>query len=198
MEEYMPNSYRSKEQTAEKKTVVEKVISGKAKVRKKSEVQRLTELFISKDVENLKTVVVMDILVPAIKKMVSDIITDGTSIILYGESGKKSKSTGSKVSYSGYYDKPSKSQSSRSSSNIYDFDNLLFDTKQDADSVLDSLQEIIDAYEMTSVADLYDLSGVSIENSAAGNYGWRSIIGAKSVRVPEGWILKLPRPIALL
>ena len=107
MEEYKPNSHKSKEEqkdlVPEKR--VEKVISGTVKPKKKSEMQKFADVFISEDVNNVKSYIVMDVLVPAIKKAISDIVTNGIDMILYGEAGKSKKnSTASKVSYQKYYD----------------------------------------------------------------------------------------------
>ena len=73
MAEYKSNSNRSKEQSSDKK--VEKVISGNAKVKKRSA--------LSDDIQNIKSYVVMDVLIPAAKKAISDIVTNGIDMILY-------------------------------------------------------------------------------------------------------------------
>ena len=92
MAEYTPNSHRYKEEkkeaTAEKH--IKKVVTGKTAV-KKNNVRKLTDIFISEDVSNVKSYVFMDVLVPAIKKAISDIVTDGVDMILYGESGRKGR-----------------------------------------------------------------------------------------------------------
>lgn len=95
MEEYKPNSHKSKEEqkdlVPEKR--VEKVISGTVKPKKKSEMQKFADVFISEDVNNVKSYIVMDVLVPAIKKAISDIVTNGIDMILYGEAGKSKKNS---------------------------------------------------------------------------------------------------------
>ena len=93
MEEYKPNSHRSKEERKESipEKHVEKVISGTVKPKKKSEMQKFADVFISEDVNNVKSYIVMDVLVPAIKKAISDIVTNGIDMILYGEAGKSKK-----------------------------------------------------------------------------------------------------------
>ena len=93
MEEYKPNSHKSKEEqkdlVPEKR--VEKVISGTVKPKKKSEMQKFADVFISEDVNNVKSYIVMDVLVPAIKKAISDIVTNGIDMILYGEAGSRKR-----------------------------------------------------------------------------------------------------------
>ena len=70
MEEYKPNSHKIKggaEKSCSEKRV-EKVISGTVKSKKKSEMQKFADVFISEDVNNVKSYIVMDVLVPAIKR----------------------------------------------------------------------------------------------------------------------------------
>ena len=91
MEEYKSNSYKSKEQTEvpeEKK--IQKVANGKT--RKKSELSKFANVFISEDVQNVKSYILMDVLVPAIKKAISDIVANGIDMLLYGESGRTKSS----------------------------------------------------------------------------------------------------------
>lgn len=200
MEEYKPNSRKSKEESASEKKI-ERVISGSAKPKKKNDIQKLADVFISEDVGNVKSYIIMDVLIPAIKKAVSDIVTNGIDMILYGESGRtKSGSTASKVSYRNYYEKPNERRSTYNSSASrggFDYEDIIFNTRGDAETVLDAMNEVISRYGVISVADLYDLSDVSMDNYTANKYGWTDISGCKTVRVRDGYILKLPRALPL-
>ena len=119
-------------------------------------------------------------------------------MILYGEAGKSKKnSTASKVSYQKYYDGGKKDYAAPKSRTSYEYDELLFETRGDAESVLDAMNEIIAQYEVVSVADLYDLANVSNDNYAANKYGWTDIAGCRADRVRDGYILKLPKPTPL-
>ena len=53
MEEYKTNSDKSRQEQSEKK--VEAVISGKAKTRKKGEMQKFADVFIAEDANNVKS-----------------------------------------------------------------------------------------------------------------------------------------------
>lgn len=203
MEEYGPNSHKSKEEQnaaalPEKK--VGKVISGSAKSKKKGEMQKFADVFISEDVNNVKSYILMDVLVPAIKKAISDIVTNGIDMILYGETGRTRKgSNATKVSYGKFYDRESdRRREYRASSRIgYDYDDIIFETRGDAESVLDAMNDIISQYGVVSVGDLYDLADVSTDNYNVNKYGWTDISGCKPVRVRDGYILKLPKALPL-
>ena len=71
---------------------------------------------------------------------------------------------------------------------------MIFETRGDAESVLDSMNDIIATFHAVSVGDLYDLANVPNDNYAANKYGWTDIEGCKAIRIPDGYILKLPKP----
>lgn len=200
MEDYKPNSRKSKEEaTSEKK--IETVVSGSVKSKKKNDMQKFADVFISEDVNNVKSYILLDVLVPAIKKAVSDIVTNGIDMILYGETGRtKSSSSASKVSYRNYYDRSSEHRTEKapySSRSGCDYDDLIFETRGDAESVLDAMHDVISQYGVVSIADLYDLANVSTDNYTANKYGWSDIRGCKPVRVRDGYVLKLPRALPI-
>ena len=198
MEDYKPNSHRSKEEVnnppAEKKEI-KPVVKGKV-IKKKNNVRKLTDVFVSEDVQNVKSYILMDVLVPAIKKAISDIVTNGIDMMLYGESGRtKKRSSADYVSYNRYYDRRDRDERYVTKSR-YSYDDIIFESRAEAEEVLDRMSEIIDTYGAVSVADLYDLvdvSGTYTDN----NYGWDNLRNAEAVRVRDGYILKLPKIIAL-
>lgn len=199
-----PNSHKYKE---EQKTAKEqeqkratKVVSGSVKTKKKGAAGKMADVFISEDVSNVKNYIFMDVLVPAIKKAISDIVRDGIDMILYGESGRsKRNSSSSKVSYAQYYDRDRDrgSRARSSSGNIrFDFEDIIFETRRDAEDVREQMEELIDHYKQVSVADMYDMAGLTAPYTA-NKYGWLNIRTAEPVRVRDGYILKLPRPMPI-
>jgi hypothetical protein len=199
MVEYKPNSNKYKKQqeaAAKDEKKVEKVVSGVVRTKKKNEMQKLADVFISEDISNVGSYVLMDVLVPAIKKAVSDIITNGVDMILYGGSGGKSRggSQASKISYRSYYDR---SNDRRPINDIrtrtrYSYDNIVLDNRGEAEEVLYRMDELVEKYGLVSVADLYDLVGIS-HDYTDNNYGWTNLGTACVVRVQDGYMLKLPR-----
>lgn len=201
MEEYKPNSHKYKEDqnrsAPEKK--VEKVIAGTVKSKKKSEIRKFTDVFISEDIDNVKSYILLDVLIPAIKKAISDIVTNGIDMILYGETGKtKSNSTASKVSYRSYYDGRNgrRDYSAIRTKISYNYDDIILDNRGEAEDVLSRMDELISTYGLVSVADLYDLVGVT-GNYTDNKYGWTNIRSASVIRVRDGYMLKLPKALPL-
>lgn len=175
---------------------VNKVVQGKVKT-KKNEVRRFKDIFISEDAANVKSYIFMDVLVPAIKKAISDIVTNGIDMVLYGGKGSPNrKSISSKVSYSDYYAnrnggdrfRPSQAQIGPR----YNYEDIILEYRGEAEEVLDRLNECIEIYKVARVADLYDLVGKT-GTYTDNNYGWTNLSTAKVVRVNEGYWLDMPK-----
>ena len=200
MEEYKPNSNRSKEETA---TVpekhVEKVVTGNVKTKKTGVVKKLANEIVQEDMQNVKSYVFTEVIIPALKRVISDIVTNSIDMILYGESGRrKPNSPASKVSYRSYYDE--RHDAPRSSVDrtrqFYDYGEIILENRGEAEEVLDRLGELIDTYRIASVADLCDLVGVE-SRYTDNKYGWTDIRGADIIRIRDGYLLKLPRPLPI-
>ena len=202
MQEYKSNSHKSKETvntTEEKK--VEKVISGSAKT-KQNNGRKLANIFISEDAANVKSYVFMDVLVPAIKKAISDIVTDGIDMILYGSTGGRSKSKSSgKVSYRDYYnDRGSDRREGRygggSTRSRFDQDDIYFDNRGDAEMVRKHMLDVSYEYGMVRVADMYEFAGLAAPYTA-NNYGWMGLREIEIGRSRDGFYLKLPNAMLI-
>lgn len=199
-EEYKPNSHKFREGQSEALTEkkVEKVVRGKVKTKPKSGVSKITDIFISEDASNVKSYIMMDVLVPAVKKAISDIVRDGIDMILYGESkGRRSSTTSSYVSYRDYSrsDDRDRFRDSRTRSG-YNHDDIILESRGEAEEVLTRMDELIDTYGVVSVADLYDLIGKSCEYTD-NKYGWTNIRNAEPIRVRDGYMLKLPKALPI-
>lgn len=202
MEDYKPNSHRSKEENGSvvEKKEIKKVTTGKV-ITRKNNVRKFTDVFVSEDVKNVKDYVFMDVLVPAIKKAISDIVTNGIDMILYGETGRTKKLTGaSYISYNKYsdrrdsYDRFAGATRARSG---YSYDDIILEDRNEAAEVLDRMDELLDTYQVVSVADLYDLVGMPCDYTA-NNYGWTNLRNAEVVRIRDGnYMLKLPKALSI-
>ena len=177
----------------------EKVIKGKAKV-KKNEVRKLTDVFISEDVSNVKSYILMDVIVPAVKKAIYDLVVGTLDMSLYGGRGVNGKRpTADKVSYRDYNSvsrRDDRTYNTNRTASGYSYDDIIVDTRGEAESVLARMDEIMEEYESVRVADLYDLVGVTGQYTD-NDYGWTNIRNAEVVRVRDGYKIKMPRAIPL-
>lgn len=201
MAEYAPNSHKSKEtstavSTDDKK--VKKVVAGKVRTKKKSEMSKFKDVFIAEDAQNVKSYIFMDVLVPAVKKAISDIVRDGIDMILYGDTKRSSRSSNSSyVSYRDYSNRDrDRRDDRRTVRSGFDFEDIIFETRGDAEEVRSLMDELLDQYQVVSVADLYDLAGMSSPYTA-NKYGWTNLRNAEVVRVRDGYMLKLPKALPI-
>lgn len=194
MEEYKANSHRSKEESKAEKKEVKPVVKGTVK-RKKNGTRKLADTFISEDVHNVKSYIVWDVLIPAAKKAISDIVTNGVEMILYGEtrgSGKKHSHV-DYISYDRFSDRDRRDRrDGKYSRNVYSYDDLIYESRREAEEVLNQLDDLIDVYDVASVADLYEASHTDTTPQDS-KYGWTSLRNADIVRVRNGYIIRLPK-----
>lgn len=194
---YPANSNVSKQEvkTAAEEKRATKVVKGNVRT-KPNEVRKFTDVFISEDINNVKNYILMDVLVPAIKKAVADIVTNGIEMILYGSTSKgRNSSSGSKVSYRNYYDNRDDRRESKTRSGL-DYDDFVFDSRGEAEAVLSQMGDIIERFKYVTVADLYDMVD-KVPPFTANKYGWTSIRNADVVRDRDGYRLKLPRAMQI-
>lgn len=205
MENYKPNSHKSREEQRESTTErkkLEKVVKGTAKVHKKSKARKFTDIFISEDISNVKSYILSDVFIPAVKKLITDVVKDGIDMFLYGGTGRSSERPkgyrADYVSYNKYSNGKTYSCSFNDSKTRtgYSYDDIILETKGEAEEVLTRMDELIDMYGKVSVADLYDLVGI-VGSYTDNKYGWVNIRNAESVRVRDGYALKLPRALPI-
>lgn len=197
MSTYKSNSHRSKEEAENKK--VEKVVKGAVKTKKKSSSTRFKDVFIAEEASSVKDYILMDVLLPTIKKAISDIVSNGVDMLLYGETGRSSsRRSGSKVSYSKYYDERDRGRERdyRRIKSAYDYEDIFLETRAEAEEVLNRMDDLIDNYGIVSVADLYDLVGIS-SNYTDNKYGWTNLRNARVERARDGYYLNLPKALPI-
>lgn len=208
MQDYPPNSFKYKEEQKKKKDqtpekrVTEKVVTGTVKRKKKGMFDKFMGNIISEDAPSVKSYIFGDVLIPAIKKAISDIVTDGINIILYGESrrGGRGHSIADKLSYRNYYDggysRPRMNERQALMAGQYSYDDIILPSRGEAEDVLARMDELMDTYGLVRVADLYDLVGIT-GNYTDNKYGWTNITRAEIIRNRDGYMIKMPRAVPI-
>lgn len=193
-EKYKSNSYRSKAEAEEKKAN-EKVIKGSAKIHQKTTGEKLKETLFGEGVDNVGDYVIFDVIIPTLKEMVVNSVSDGINMLLFGET-KRGRSS-SRNSRSGYvqYESYSRNRDRDSGRRAqFDFSDIEFETRADAIDVLDAIEDTISMYDVASVSDLYEFAGIT-PRPTDNNYGWTSVNTAEVLMKRNGnYILSMPRP----
>lgn len=193
----------------EESKVVDKVIKGKVVTRKKGIGKRFTETFLGEDVKGVGSYIVYDILIPAAKDTLEDLVKGSIEVLLRGESRGTSRVKRDKgksyVSYSSYYksdrddrdrrDRDRREPSSRNRSR-HKFDDIILESRGEAEEVLDLLVDHIEQYDMVTVSDLYGMVGID-PNFTDEKYGWTNLSSATVSRVRDGYLIDLPKTVQL-
>jgi len=212
-EQFPSNSKRDRETPTEQKSEeprkkVEQIVEGEVVRRKKPMGKRVAETFIGTDAKSVWAFVAVDVLVPAAKDMIADAVSQGVERMIYGESTNRSR-RGSRrpndpyVSYNRYSSRRpgprdprdrEEPRMSRRAKAQHDFDEIILPTRVEANEVIDRMFDLVSKYEVATVADLYDLVGIS-GSYTDDKWGWYELRGADVTRTRHGgYLLNLPRP----
>lgn len=187
-------------ETESREKKVEKVITGTVIQKKKSIFGKLKDALISEDSVPVKDYIIFDLAIPAFKELIVSSIEGA----LYGgaRGGRRSFSSGSyqaprysydRVSYN--YNRP-QSQEPKRPMRMSNYEDLVIADRRDAEHVLDRMCEYLDTYGQVTVADLYDLVGITSEFTD-NKFGWTDLRTANIHPVRGGYLIRLPRAIAL-
>ena len=174
----------------------EKVTEGKTTVRTTT---HLRDLFVPEDIHAVREHIVRDVVGPAIKKVLFDVLVSGVEAFLY-PNGKPGGSSGTKISYNGFFSgqqPTSRAPAQPYRSSVIDCESVIFQSRTDAEAVLDALYETLRDYHAVRVADFYEAAGVTFDNYMANSYGWTDLSGAKILMTYDGYVIRMPKPCAI-
>ena len=171
-------------------------VVAKGKIQKKTFGEKFKEIFIGEDIQNVGEYILKEVVVPTIKNTVVDIIQNGISLLIFGESSSKNSNrrNGQYVSYGSYSSNSSRDRrrdDRRDAPN--DKGNIIFNSRGDAQAVLDHLLDILDTYRAVTVANYYEAADVP-SNYQDRKWGWTDLryVDIRMAR-GGGWYIDLPR-----
>lgn len=212
-----PNNYSSNSRTDKKgaatpsggadkpeKEEVTKVVSGEVKERKRPMGRRIVDTFAGDDAHSVGQFVLFDVIMPAVKATITDVVSQGIERMLYGDvrarstrsstpigGGRPMTAYNRPVSSAGRQQEPAPRAISQRGRAVHDFKEIVFPTRGDAEIILDRLREFIDKYDVASVSDFYASAGLS-GSWTDDKWGWFNLIDAGVRGVRGGFILELP------
>jgi hypothetical protein len=204
--EFPPNSEVSKK-TQDKN--IEPVTSGSARRRKKSLRKQFSESIVAGDMKSVTRFVMLDVLLPQVKDMIVEVVHSGVEKLIFGDNRRsrfrgltppQSGPTGY-VSYN-RYSGPMRDETrlssasrvlSRQARSQHEFDEIVLDSRIEAEEVIDRLFDLVSRYESATVADLYELVGLPSAHTDH-KWGWTDFRGSGVSRIRDGYILDLPDP----
>jgi hypothetical protein len=200
--EFPSNSETSKKGPVNEKNITPVTTSGATR-RKKSLRKQFSDTFVAGDLKSAMRYVMLDVLLPSAKDMVVESVTQGMEKLIFGESRRRGSTppmsgpTGY-VSYNRYsmasrMSGGAQRAMSRSARARHNFDEIVLEDRVEAEEVIDRLLDLVSQYESATVADLYELVGLSAAHTDH-KWGWFDLQGAGVSRIRGGYLLDLPEP----
>lgn len=206
MPDFPANSQKAKRGPEQEPKKIERVTSATAERRPRGLGKRFKETFVSGSAKMAFEYMITDVVVPAIQDTLIDAFQGGIERLIKGEGSRGRRSTTSSaygnVGHVAYnrMSAPTPTRSaasrmlSRQSRTRQDFGDLVIPTRQEAEEVLERMYDILSRYEVVTVHDLYELTGVA-GTHVDKKWGWEELRGARADRLRNGtYLLNLPDP----
>ena len=206
------NNYPGNSQTGKNakppRKPLERVTSTEPIQRKTPLGKKLKATFGGDDARSVGLYVFYDVVLPATKNLLFDIITQGSERSIFGDVRNRTRGTiGRPVGYNKMYNGGSNNRDPRDNQleprhmtqrgrSTHNFDEIILASRGEAEEVLDQLSATIEQYDTATVSDLYALVGIT-GNFTDDKYGWTSLAESSVSSVRGGFLLNLPNPKAL-
>ena len=176
----------------------EKVTTGKVATKEKNDIQKVASMFIAEDLKTVKDHILKDVAVPKLQDFFADLMIATINMIFHGDDRPRNNYSGSyaqpnRVSYNQYSGRNNNQARPAAAINYQD---VIFSSRGDAEEVLSQMIDAISTYNCVSVADFYDLVGMT-SNYTDNKYGWYDMRSAYVQAVNGGYIIRLPKPVVL-
>lgn len=204
--DYQGNTKKDRERSQPKEIKeknIEKVVTGEVVQKPKGIGRKFKDIFFGGDAKNAAQFVLADVLLPALRNLVVDMVSTGAQRLVYGESNYRRRPTvnyGARYQVNNPISRPYDVQrptplniptSPRGRQNRHEMNDVILATKEEAELVVERLHDILEKYEVVSLADLYDLLG--LETSYIDNkWGWTSLSTVQVRQIRQGYLLELP------
>lgn len=180
------------------KQKLQPVVTSGVVTTKKSLGQKFKEAFISDDARSVKSFIFEEVVVPTIKNTIIDVM----EMVMFGSSsgrrrGVNRRDDRDRVSYSNYYyggSRGSDRDRRRDRDDRYredekvNYRSVVLRERRDAMHVVDDLRDRIHEYGSASIADLFDLIGVTSQYTD-NNWGWTDERDIDYRRVANGYLI---------
>lgn len=209
--EFPGNSRTSKEpKPALEEKKVESVVVGKVVRKKEGLATKMRKTFLAGDPAAVRNYVIMEVIIPGVRDMVTDALTQYVERYINGDARPGARrgtyrstppGASTYTNYSRYSAarKPAAEAPRAGGLSVQDrarhnFDEIVLDTRLEAETVMDKLFDLIQRYEFATVSDYYKLVGET-PNYTDEKWGWSDITGADVMRSRGGgYMLRLPSP----
>ena len=202
MDEFPPNTKKSKTvKPEEEKVVVEKIIEGVVIRRKKPLGSRFKEVFAG-NFKSAGSYILESIIMPSVRGLIVDSVSKGTERIVMGETQRQMRrgtpAMGSRITYntSPLIRDPRDSQSPQRALPMAErprLDDIIIAQREDAEVIVETLLGMVEKYDFVSLADLMHMLGFATSYVDQG-WGWSNLASISLKQVRDGYLIELPDP----
>jgi hypothetical protein len=201
--DYPSNSKLSKTKPEKpEKKPIEKIVSGPVELRKRGMASKILQTFLVEDSESIIQYIVMDVLVPAAKNTISDVVNQAIHQAFWGRKGnpisggRPGYTSYNRVNVQGRVINENPRVLSRQERSNHDLSGFILNSRAEAEDVIEKMRNVIEQYSMVSVDDLYDMLGLTGDFPDA-KWGWTDLRNATVRPVQGGYLLDLPGTVPL-
>lgn len=173
--------------------------------------QKIKRAFIANEVGDVKSYALFDVVIPAAKRVIKDLIMNSIDMVFYGKPQGRGRSRSDSPYYDYEYTRYSRTSrdldrddrrsdrqktESRHDIGVRELDRVMFNEKDDAIDALGYLFDNIEEYGVATVADFLSNAGLNT-NSIHHKWGWyaEDLKGSSVREDPDGgWYCDMPRP----
>lgn len=210
--EQLPNNSHRKQHESKEPPKLERIVKGEVKTRQPGFATKLKNTFFAGRADIVVEHVFWDVVIPSARDTILDsgisflegmvgrgrgnlrqnIMNAAQSRGSYGGVGIPGPQTNYRAAFQGNQTATPAVMSTRDKA-MHNFQQLIIPSRVEAESIIDALYLRIAEYNAVTLADLYDLCGITVAYTDD-KYGWTNLEGAGVIRVRDGFTLDLPRP----
>lgn len=176
-------------------------------IKEKTFRQKVRDAFISDEVHDIKSYVVFDVIIPAIKETVRNLFVNSLDMALFGKVRKtantEQRGGSTYIAYDRLYqsrgnDIQPRQQKGGAPLRVNELDRVVFKDKADAIDVLSYMMDNLEEYHVASIADFLSAADLPI-SPIHHKWGFYDLSTASVEELPDGsgFFIRLPRPVQI-
>lgn len=208
MEQYPSNTLKERNKQTQKKEKpdLKCVVSGKSKPVPQSFWSKVFVGIKPASGQTMKGFIFDEIVTPLIQRAVVEGVTGAINYLVKGDAYADRKNNNSfGKSYINYNGISSGKSNANGSQYVYsgknsgmEIENVWFESRVDAQRVLDEMQSVIAGYDILTVNGFYDIIGrTNIIDPSNEKFGWSDLRNAYITASRGGWVIHLPHPMPI-
>lgn len=186
----------------EERPAVTQLAVGKTK--KPSFFSKVTTTFTGEDARSVGDYLFFDVMIPAVKNTLWEMLSQGSERMLFGSSSTRSGSRprvvdrdrGGHIPYGRMSTTNSRTSETREISNrdraTHNFDSITVANREEAELILNAMGELVEDYGQVRVSDFYEMVGIT-GNHVDDKWGWFSMVDSGCKPYRGEWLIVMPK-----